>query len=260
MTETIATIKEKLASLADPHDARLLTWRQDKRCGVQKAIALWEKRLALARKKQADFNQRFNFERDYWLKGVELVAGVDEVGRGPLAGPVVAAAVILPHDFNIVDVIDSKQVTQHKREQLYEIILDQAVSIGIGSVDAKTIDEINIYEAARQAMTEAINNLAPQPQALLIDAMQVYLDITQQSLIKGDARSNSIGAASIVAKVIRDKMMTDYDKVYPGYDFAQNAGYGTKKHLAGIDKLGVTPIHRWSFQPVHDAIVNKKNC
>ena len=169
-----------------------------------------------------------------------------------------AAAVILPHDFAELDVIDSKQLSEKMRDQLFDRIIAQALSIGIGVVDATVIDDINIYEAARLAMTQAVAELAPEPDYLLIDAMTLQTDIPQLSLIKGDARSNSIAAASIIAKVTRDRMMADYDRQYPGYGFAQHAGYGTKAHLAALAELGVTPIHRRSFGPVKSVIADKK--
>ena len=172
------------------------------------------------------------------------------MGRGPLAGPVVAAAVILPKACKIPGLNDSKKIPKYKHKEIYEAVLQNAIAIGIGIKDNHVIDQVNIYEATKLAMMEAIGRLDPQPQHLLIDAMKLDLPISQTSIIKGDANSLSIAAASIVAKVTRDQMMEEFDREYPGYDFAQNAGYGTAKHLAGLDKLGVTPIHRRSFEPV----------
>ena len=190
------------------------------------------------------------YEKECYARGMELIAGVDEVGRGPLAGPVVAAAVILPKACKIPGLNDSKKIPKSKHKEIYEVVLQNAIAIGIGVKDNQVIDQVNIYEATKLAMMEAIGQLEPQPQHLLIDAMRLDLPISQTSIIKGDANSLSIAAASIVAKVTRDQMMEEFDKEYPGYDFAQNAGYGTAKHLAGLDKLGVTPIHRRSFEPV----------
>ena len=190
------------------------------------------------------------YEKECYARGMELIAGVDEVGRGPLAGPVVAAAVILPKACKIPGLNDSKKIPKSKHKEIYEAVLQNAIAIGIGAKDNQVIDQVNIYEATKLAMMEAIGQLDPQPQHLLIDAMKLDLPISQTSIIKGDANSLSIAAASIVAKVTRDQMMEEFDREYPGYDFAQNAGYGTAKHLAGLDKLGVTPIHRRSFEPV----------
>ena len=254
MTETISSIKSLLKQIDDISDIRLLEWRTDSRLGVQTALKSWDKHYAKLRQQEEAFQGRFSFERHYWHQGVTYIAGIDEVGRGPLAGPVIAAAVILPSDFHHIDVIDSKQLSAKKREMLYHIIIEQAISIGVGIVDAATIDDINIYQAAKLAMTKAVKDLAPEPEVLLIDAMSLDIPITQESLIKGDALSNSIGAASIIAKVTRDRLMTEYSVMYPGYGFANNAGYGTKEHLDGLKKRGITPIHRQSFQPVHDQL------
>ncbi|WP_394457044.1 ribonuclease HII [Leuconostoc suionicum] len=253
MTDTIANIKLQLKNMS-PNDEQLLIWQQDKRVGVQNALRAWQKKQVMVQEKREHFLSRFDIERQYWMQGYDLVAGVDEVGRGPLAGPVVAAAVILPHDFDVLDVIDSKQLSAKKRDELYDKIIEKAISIGVGSVEASIIDEINIYEAARVAMTEAVNQLAPVPEALLIDAMRLDLDLPQEFLIKGDARSNSIGAASIIAKVTRDRLMASYGLKYPGYGFGKNAGYGTKEHLEGIKKIGITPIHRKTFAPIKDIL------
>lgn len=251
MSETIKAIQTQLKTIL-PDDERLLVWRQDSRVGVQKAIQNWRKSQDRTAKKQTAFVHRFDIERQYWEQGYDNIAGIDEVGRGPLAGPVIAAAVILPHNFNVLDVIDSKQLSAKKREDLYEKIMTQALAVGIGEVDATTIDDINIYEAARMAMTIAVSKLQLNAEVLLIDAMRLDLDIPQEFLIKGDARSNSIGAASIVAKVTRDRLMTDYDLKYPGYGFERNAGYGTKEHLQAIGRKGITPIHRKTFAPIKD--------
>ena len=190
------------------------------------------------------------YEKELYAQGIDLIAGVDEVGRGPLAGPVVAAAVILPENCKIPGLNDSKKIPKSKHHAIYQAVLDQALSVGIGIKDNQVIDQVNIYEATKLAMLEAIQELDPRPQHLLIDAMKLDLPISQTSIIKGDANSLSIAAASIVAKVTRDQMMEEFDREYPGYDFAQNAGYGTAKHLAGLEQLGVTPIHRRSFEPV----------
>ena len=247
---TIKEIKEQLASIQRLDDPLLTEWEQDSRSGVIQAIAKRKKEI----QKRLDEDERLEgmlaYEKECYARGMELIAGVDEVGRGPLAGPVVAAAVILPKACKIPGLNDSKKIPKSKHKEIYEAVLQNAIAIGIGVKDNQVIDQVNIYEATKLAMMEAIGQLEPQPQHLLIDAMKLDLPIPQTSIIKGDANSLSIAAASIVAKVTRDQMMEEFDREYPGYDFAQNAGYGTAKHLAGLDKLGVTPIHRRSFEPV----------
>lgn len=188
--------------------------------------------------------------KKFWQEGLQ-VAGVDEVGRGPLAGPVVTAAVILPHDFDLIEVNDSKKLTPQRRLELYPKILKEAVSVGIGLSSPEVIDKINIYEADRVAMAQAVKALDVKPGILLVDAMIVPIKMRQVKLIKGDSKSNSIAAASIVAKVFRDQLMDDYAKIYPAYDFDHNAGYGTAKHIEALEKYGPTPIHRKTFTPVN---------
>ena len=247
---TIKEIKEQLASIQRLDDPLLTEWEQDSRSGVIQAIAKRKKEI----QKRLDEDERLEgmlaYEKECYALGMELIAGVDEVGRGPLAGPVVAAAVILPKACKIPGLNDSKKIPKSKHKEIYEAVLQNAIAIGIGIKDNHVIDQVNIYEATKLAMLEAIGQQEPQPQHLLIDAMKLDLPIPQTSIIKGDANSLSIAAASIVAKVTRDQMMEEFDREYPGYDFAQNAGYGTAKHLAGLVQLGVTPIHRRSFEPV----------
>ena len=247
---TIKEIKEQLASIQRLDDPLLTELEQDSRSGVIQAIAKRKKEI----QKRLDEDERLEgmlaYEKECYALGMELIAGVDEVGRGPLAGPVVAAAVILPKACKIPGLNDSKKIPKSKHKEIYEAVLQNAIAIGIGVKDNQVIDQVNIYEATKLAMMEAIGQLDPQPQHLLIDAMKLDLPISQTSIIKGDANSLSIAAASIVAKVTRDQMMEEFDKEYPGYDFAKNAGYGTANHLAGLDQLGVTPIHRRSFEPV----------
>ena len=195
----------------------------------------------LARMKQMSV-----YEEEYSM--CEYICGIDEVGRGPLAGPVVAAAVILPKNQEILYLNDSKKLSEKKRELLYEEIMEKAVSVGIGTVSPARIDEINILQATYEAMRMAINELSVRPDVLLNDAVTIpEVDIPQVPIVKGDAKSKSIAAASIIAKVTRDRLMVDYDEVMPGYDFASNKGYGTKAHIAGLKSLGPTPIHRKSF-------------
>lgn len=187
-------------------------------------------------------------ENELYAEGVRYIAGIDEVGRGPLAGPVVAAAVILPEDFDVLGVDDSKKLTEKKREELYELIVKCAVSFGIGIIDNYIIDEINILEATKLAMKQAVKNLGRTPEYILIDAL-VLKDVTipQKGIIKGDSLSVSIAAASIVAKVTRDRMMDEYHQRYPHYGFNQNKGYGTRSHYDGIDCHGLCELHRRSF-------------
>ena len=247
---TIKEIKEQLANIQRLDDPLLAELEQDSRSGVIQAIAKRKRDI----QKRIDEDERLEgmltYEKECYARGMELIAGVDEVGRGPLAGPVVAAAVILPKACKIPGLNDSKKIPKSKHKEIYEAVLQNAIAIGIGVKDNQVIDQVNIYEATKLAMMEAIGQLEPQPQHLLIDAMKLDLPIPQTSIIKGDANSLSIAAASIVAKVTRDQMMEEFDKEYPGYDFAKNAGYGTAKHLAGLVQLGVTPIHRRSFEPV----------
>lgn len=247
---TIKEVKERLAMIDELDHPFFEELILDGRAGVQAAISKRKREL----QKQVDEDLRLEkmlaYEKELYTQGIQLIAGVDEVGRGPLAGPVVAAAVILPENCKIPGLNDSKKIPKSKHKEIYEAVLQNAIAIGIGVKDNQVIDQVNIYEATKLAMMEAIGQLDPQPQHLLIDAMRLDLPISQTSIIKGDANSLSIAAASIVAKVTRDQMMEEFDREYPGYDFAQNAGYGTANHLAGLHKLGVTPIHRRSFEPV----------
>lgn len=196
------------------------------------------------------------YERDLRAAGKRCIAGVDEVGRGPLAGPVVAACVVLPEDFDVLGVDDSKKLSEKKREQLYDAILSEALAYGIGMQDNASIDEINILEATKEAMRCAIIEAEQRLREktgcgidhILIDALTLReIAIPQTGIIKGDSASLSIAAASILAKVTRDRMMVEYDSIYPGYAFAKNKGYGTKAHYEGLQAQGMTPIHRRSF-------------
>ncbi|MBE6037251.1 MAG: ribonuclease HII [Clostridiales bacterium] len=199
-------------------------------------------------KLQLRLQEMKQYEDRLHAQGCKYVAGVDEVGRGPLAGPVVTAAVILPEDFDLLGVDDSKKLSEKKREELFDQIKEKAVCWSIGIKDPDVIDEINILEATKAAMTEAIEGLEIQPDHILIDALTLKnVDIPQTGIIKGDANSVSIAAASILAKVTRDRMMVEYDSVYPGYGFASNKGYGTAAHYDGLRRNGITPIHRMSF-------------
>ncbi|MBF7093766.1 ribonuclease HII [Streptococcus sp. HF-1907] len=251
---TIKEIKYRLAEVTDFSDPYWLEVESDTRSGVQTAIKQRRKAIQADLDEDERLENMLRYEKELYLKGIDLIAGIDEVGRGPLAGPVVAAAVILPKNCKIKGLNDSKQIPKKKHEEIYETVMAQAMAVGIGIKDNQVIDEVNIYEATKLAMKEAVEQLAIQPQHLLIDAMVLDLPIKQTKIIKGDATSLSIAAASIVAKVTRDRMMTDYDDKYPGYAFAKNAGYGTKDHLKGLDEQGITPIHRKTFEPIKSMI------
>ena len=242
----ITEIKELLAGA--PTAEQLATLAADERKGVQKLLAAYNKRLEKAAAEKERFTAMLKLERELYDEGCELIAGVDEAGRGPLAGPLVIAAVILPKDVFISGLNDSKQLSAEKREQLYDVILEHAVAVGIGIVSPQRIDEINILQATYEAMRQAIGKLNPQPAVLLNDAVRIpQVAIQQVPIIKGDAKSVSIAAASIVAKVTRDRMMEQYEEVFPGYGFARNKGYGSKEHIEALQTMGPTAIHRRSF-------------
>lgn len=208
-------------------------------------------------KVQKDLVNMLKYETELYDKGIELIAGTDEVGRGPLVGPVVAAAVILPKGYNLEGLDDSKKLTEKKRDKYFDIIMKDAISVGLGIVDAKTIDEINILEASRLAMKLAIENLSVKPEHVLSDAMKLHnIDIPYTDIIHGDALSLSIAAASVIAKVTRDRMMVELDKEYPEYGFAKHKGYPTKLHLDNIKKYGILDNYRLSYKPVM-AVLNE---
>lgn len=204
-----------------------------------------------------DSLDNYKYERELREKGITLIGGVDEVGRGPLVGPVVAACCILPQDFNLDGLTDSKKLSEAKREYFFEEIKKQAISYGIGIVDEKRIDEINIYQATKEAMIMAINNCNPKPEYVLTDAMKLDIDIPITPIIKGDLKSITISAASVLAKVTRDRMLYELDQKYPMYDFKNNVGYPTKKHLDAIEKYGIISEHRKSYGPVKDYLESK---
>lgn len=219
---------------------------KDERAGVRKLVEKYYKEQEKQKAEYARVEAMKAYERKY--DEYAFIGGVDEVGRGPLAGPVVTCAIILPKDCTILYVNDSKKLSEKKREELYPEILDKAIAYGIGIVPPERIDEINILQATYEAMRLAIAKLDPQPELMLNDAVTIPgISIRQVPIIKGDAKSQTIAAASIVAKVTRDRMMAEYDKQYPGYDFAGNKGYGSQEHIAALKKLGPCPIHRRSF-------------
>ncbi len=245
--EKIGEIKARFAKSAiEELSALMQEYKEDVRSGVQAEIKRAEKRLqALQAEKQRTWQMKA-FEREYEAFG--YVCGIDEVGRGPLAGPVVAGAVILPADCQILYLNDSKQLSAKKREELYDVIMEQAVSVGLGFVGPERIDEINILQATYEAMRQAVAKLDPAPDVLLNDAVTIPgISVRQVPIIKGDAKSVSIAAASIVAKVTRDRLMEQYDQVFPEYGFASNKGYGARAHIEALKKYGPTPIHRRSF-------------
>lgn len=250
---TIKDIKEALAQIDCLDDDRWDLYASDIRIGVQKAIVQRKKAIQAEIDEYVRLETMLRYEKELYQKGYQAIAGIDEVGRGPLAGPVVTACVILPKDCKIRHLNDSKKIPKKHHEEIYEEVLARALGLGIGIVDNDTIDRVNIYEATKLGMLQAIEQMkgeVTKPDYLLIDAMQLDTPIPQLSLIKGDANSLSIAAASIVAKVTRDRMMAEYAKEYPGYAFDKNVGYGTKDHLAGLKQYGVTPIHRKSFEPI----------
>ncbi len=248
MTEKkIGEIREELRAASDRELPSFIeTYKADERGGVVKLVEQAGKRLEKLEAERARIENLKKYEKEYAEYG--YICGIDEVGRGPLAGPVVAGAVILPKDCDILYINDSKKLTAAKREELYDIIMEKAVAVGIGMASPARIDEINILQATYEAMREAISKLSVKPDLLLNDAVTIPgVDIRQVPIIKGDAKSISIGAASIVAKVTRDRMMVEYDKIMPEYGFASNKGYGSAEHIAALKKVGPSPIHRASF-------------
>ena len=245
--ETMKDIKARFASAEEgDYDALFQHYENDERSGVQKLIQQYRKKLEALEKERARTEIMKEYEHKYEHLG--YLCGIDELGRGPLAGPVVACAVILPKDCDILWLNDSKKLTAKKREELYDVILDGAVSVGIGMASPERIDEINILQATYEAMRQAVGKLSVQPQLLLNDAVTIpEITIPQVPIIKGDAKSVSIAAASIVAKVTRDRMMEEYDKILPEYGFASNKGYGSAAHIEGLKKYGPSPIHRKTF-------------
>ena len=252
MKSSIKEISLKIKDITDPEDLFLKQCKEDDRKGVVELVSKWFRAYEKEQQLKQQFCQMSRFELDLRDKGYSLIAGIDEVGRGPLAGPVVASAVILPETFYLRGLNDSKKIPEVKREWFFERIMQEAIAVGTGIIHNDEIDEINIYQATKKAMISAVAQLPEQPDHLLIDAMELDLSIPQFSLIKGDAKSISIAAASIVAKVTRDRMMKEYAKEYPQYGFEQHMGYGTRGHLEALRVYGLTPWHRRSFSPIKE--------
>ena len=202
----------------------------------------------------------YQYEKELWKNGINLIAGMDEVGRGPLIGPVVTACVILPKDFVLEGLTDSKKLSEKKREEFYDYIMEHAISVGIGMMDEKVIDEVNIYEATKLAMYQAVEKSKVKPEHVLIDAMILdKLEMPSTSIIKGDAKSISIAAASVIAKVTRDRMMIELDKKYPIYGFKSHKGYPTKKHIEAIKEYGLINGYRKTFKPISEMVKELEN-
>lgn len=256
--QTITQLKQ-MFQLGEVSEETIEELKQDERKGVQNLIKNYERQIEKEKALEMAFNKMCEIERRVYDEGNTYIAGVDEAGRGPLAGPVVAAAVILPQDFKLLGLNDSKQLNEKTREEYYRIIVKEAISYSVSIIDNKTIDEINIFEATKSAMYQAIDKLEIYPDHVLIDAVKLNgLSCTSESLIKGDARSISIAAASVLAKVTRDHFMKKIHMEFPEYDFATNMGYGTAVHMQKLEELGPTPYHRLSFGPVREASVNMR--
>ena len=249
MAAKIGEIKQELSSInsADDLIGFIRRYSDDDRDGVQKLVMSAHKKLNALNKELQRLKEMRAYEDAH--PDLQYICGIDEVGRGPLAGPVYASAVILPKDAVILYINDSKKLSEKKREELYSEIMDKAIDVGIGYRDPERIDEVNILNATYEAMTMAVESLTVKPDLLLIDAVHIpQLEMyPQESIIKGDAKSVSIAAASIIAKVTRDRLMKELDSKYPGYNLASNKGYGSKEHIDAIRKLGPSPIHRRSF-------------
>lgn len=251
---TIKAIAEQLKNTSEPNE-----WTEelmnDQRNGVQKLLTSWLKRLEVEKRIRVSHEEKINFDASFKQSNSDLVAGIDEAGRGPLAGPVVTAAVIFkeyPND--LLGINDSKQLSRQKRQAYAEIIKQTAVAYTVHIQSAEQIDALNIYEATKSSMSLAVEQLELQPDVLLVDAMTLPSSIPQHSIIKGDAKSLAIAAASILAKTTRDEIMDEWDEVYPSFHFRKNAGYGTAVHLDALKKYGPTPIHRKSFEPIKSMI------
>lgn len=245
----IQEIKEALQQ--DPGEELLQSLKDDPRTGVQKLLTAYYKKLEQEKQEKIRFSVMMKFENECYDAGAEYVAGVDEAGRGPLAGPLVIAAVILPQDVFISGLNDSKQISAKKREQLYQEIMEKAAAVSVDIVSVSNIDRLNIYQATQQGMNDVLNSLELVPDVALIDAMPVENEkIKTISIVHGDALSISIAAASVVAKVTRDRIMDKLDKIYPQYKFASNKGYGSREHMQALAEYGAVKWHRRSYEPI----------
>ena len=247
--KSVKEIKEIVDSLSiDKYLEYMDILKDDERKSVQNIAIKMGRKLDNIRKEEERLERINTYENEGYTKGYLYIGGIDEAGRGPLAGPVVASVVVFKPNTKIEGINDSKKLSETKREELFDIIKKQALDYGIGIVDNEEIDDYNILNATYMAMKKALNSMKKQPDYLLVDAVTIPgVDIKQNPIIKGDSKSISIAAASILAKVTRDRMMYDYDKIYPEYGFKSNKGYGTKEHYEAIEKFGITPIHRKSF-------------
>lgn len=247
MSKSIAQVKAEFENTQETEWSSLCEkYGTDERSGVRNIILKYQKKEQSLQKERERLAQMRKYEEQY--KEYRFICGIDEAGRGPLAGPVVAGAVILPADCEILYLNDSKKLSAAKREQLYDEIMEKAIAVGVGMASPARIDEINILQATYEAMRTAVSELGVKPDILLNDAVTIPgIEIRQVPIIKGDAKSVSIAAASIIAKVTRDRLMIQYEEVLPGYGFAKHKGYGSKEHIEAIRKLGPTPIHRRTF-------------
>ncbi|GAB6098921.1 ribonuclease HII [Halanaerocella petrolearia] len=248
---TIKEIKKKVTDLEQISEDLISRLESDNRTGVQQIAQRLRRKKQKRVAEKEKFIEMSKYENELQDQGYQFIAGIDEAGRGPLAGPVVAAAVVLPLEEEILGLDDSKKLSEKKREELYDIIQTKALDIGVGIIDNERIDEVNILNATYEAMEQAIDDLDQSPDYLLIDAEEIPdSDLPQQGITKGDSRSISIAAASVIAKVTRDHILVEYDKEYPHYNLAGNKGYGTAEHIAALREQGPSPIHRTSFEVV----------
>lgn len=251
-SKSIAQLKKMFA--ANQIDQKMINeLKKDQRKGVQQIVNMYDKKREKDKQAEQLFNKMTHFESYYYKKGYSYIAGVDEAGRGPLAGPVVAASVILPKGFKLIGLTDSKKLSAKDRMTFFNIIKKQAINYSISVVSNEIIDQVNILEATKKAMKNAIYKLQPKPDQVLIDAVHLeQIPYPSESIVKGDQKSISIAAASVLAKVTRDRIMVDIHKEYPMYQFSSNMGYGTKEHMKMIEKYGISPYHRTSFAPIKE--------
>jgi ribonuclease HII len=249
---TVKQVKDMLETIQDERDPLFGKLAADSRKGVQSLVAKWRREKKKAMAEFQRYCEMTKYEKEARDLGYGLIAGIDEAGRGPLAGPVVSAAVILPENCFIEGLNDSKQLAEAKRLGIYKKIMEKATAVGVGIVSAQEIDQLNIHRAVKKSMHAAISALSIQPDFLLVDAMELDVPFACKSIIKGDAASVSIAAASVVAKVTRDKLMNEYAAQFPEYGFDTHKGYGTAGHLAALRQHGPCPIHRKSFAPVKE--------